>query len=101
MIAPEFTYVNMVSLLPYLQQHQLVTRDQEHHLSIEVHSPVKKAELLLSYLKAKGDGSLQKILCCLNLADEHTGHKDIADKLKQIMEANNIKCANFCADHCK
>ena len=89
----------MVSLFPYLRQHHLVTRDEEHHLSIEGHSDVKKAQLLLGYLKTKGDESLQKILCCLNLAHEHSGHKDIAVKLKQKMEANNIKCADFCAKH--
>ena len=102
MIAPDFrTNVNIVTLLPYLQQHDLVTSDEEHHLCTEVHSDVKKAQLLLDYLKRKGDGSLQMILCCLNLADGHSGHKDIAVKLKQIMEANNIKCADFCAEHSK
>ena len=99
-IAPEFSNVNMVSLLPYLQEHLLVTTDEKHHLSIEVHSDVKKAQLLLGYLKRKED-ILKKILCCLNLADEHSGHKDIAVKLKQIMEDNNIKCDDFCAKHSK
>ena len=91
----------MVSLLSFLQQHHLVTSDEEHHLITEVHSGVKKAQLLLSYLKRKGDDSLQKILCCLNLADEHSGHKQIAVKLKKLMEDNNIKCADFCAEHPK
>ena len=91
----------MSALLPYLQQHNLVTRDEEHHLITEVHSDIKKAQLLLGYLKRKGDKSLQKFLCCLNLAHDHLGHKDIAVKLKQTMEANNIKCADFCAEHSK
>ena len=76
---PEFTAnVNIVSLLPYLQQHNLVTRDEEHYLITDMHSDVKKAQMLLGYLKRKGNESLQKILCCLNLAHDHSGHKDIA-----------------------
>ena len=101
LIAPYFTAnVNIVTLLPYLQRHNLVTRDEEHHLSVKVLSSVRKARMLLSYLKAKGDKlSLQMILCCLNLADEHSEHKVIAVKLKQIMEANNINVYDFCGEH--
>ena len=91
----------MDTLLPYLQAHQLVTRDEEHHLSSMMHSSSKKGQMLLGYLKTKGHESLQRILCCLNSAHEHIGHKGVADKLKQIMEAENIKCADFCSDHRK
>ena len=102
LIAPDFTAnVNMDALLPYLQQHHLVTRNEEHHLSSKNHSFIEKAQMLLGYLKTKGDESLQRILCCLNLAHEHIGHKGVADKLKQVLKANNIKCADFCSDHSK
>ena len=102
LIAPDFTAnLNMVTLLPYLLQHHLVTRNEEHHLSILLHSPSEKAQLLLGYLKTKGDERLQRVLCCLNLAHDHIGHKEVADKLKQIMKDHNIRCADFCSDHCK
>ena len=91
----------MATLLPYLQQHQLLTRDQEHYLSSEAHSEGNKALNLLSYLKFKGTGSLQKFLCSLNLACEHKGHKEIADKLKQEMQENDINCDDFCSPKCK
>ena len=101
-IAPDFTAkVNMDTLLPYLQKHLLVTRDEEYCLSSIMYCSSKKAQMLLGYLKTKKDGSLQLILCCLNSAHEHIGHKEVADTLKQIMEAKNIKCADFCSDHCK
>ena len=100
-IAPDFTAkVNMDTLLPYLQKHLLVTRDEEYCLSNIMYRSSKKAQMLLGYLKTKKHGSLQLILCCLNSAHEHIGHKEVADKLKQIMEAKNIKCADFCSDHC-
>ena len=101
-IAPYLTnLVCMVTLLPYLQQHQLLTRDQEHYLRSETHSEGNKAQNLLSYLKFKGTGSLQKFLCSLNLACEREGHKEIADKLKQEMQENDIDCDNFCSPKCK
>ena len=54
----------------------------------------------MSYLKHKGPESLQKFLCCLNLAHEHMGHKGIADKLKRAMQANGIYCDDFCCSEC-
>ena len=91
----------MDTLLPYLQQHFLVTRDEEEHLSSMMHSSREKARMLLSYLKSKGDDSLQKVLCCLNLAHEHIGHKTVADRLKQVMESIGLKCAGFCSNCCQ
>ena len=89
-----------MTLLPYLIQHHLVTHDEEYHLSGMVYSPVEKSQLLLGYLRQKGPGSLQMFLCCLNLVHEHRGHKDIAEKLKQRMQANGIDCNDFC-DYCR
>ena len=101
-IAPEFVaLVNVNDLLPYLLQHQLLNRNEEEHLVQFIHTSIEKAQMLLGYLKRKGADSLQKFLCCLNLAHEHTGHKEVADKLKQLMEANGINCTNFCSDNCK
>ena len=91
----------MESLLPYLQGHHLVTGDEEYHLTSTLHSSAFKSQMLLSYLKHKGRESLQKFLCSLNLANEHIGHKIIADRLKKAMQANGIDCDDFCSDYCK
>ena len=88
----------MESLLPFLQQHQLLTRDEIHHLSSMLYSSSEKAQKLLGYLKTKGGDSLQRVLCCLKLAHEHTGHKEVADKLKQLMQDCSIKCTDFCTN---
>ena len=101
-IAPDFTaLVNMESLLPFLQKHNLVTGNEEHHLMNMNYSSTEKAQMLLGYLKHKGDGCLQNFLCCLNSADEHMGHKELAEKLKKIMQSSGIHCGNLCSDDCK
>ena len=91
----------MDTLLPYLEVHCLVTSDEEYHLKSEQHSPFKKSQMLKDYLRHKGPGSLQMFLCCLNLAHEHMGHKGIAEKLKEAMQASGIDCDDFCSDKCK
>ena len=100
-IAPALKNVNIVSLFPYLQSHHLVTEDEQYNLSNTIYTPTQKSGMLLKYLKHKGNGSLQKFLCCLNLAHEHTGHKDIADKLEQKLKDSDIECSDFCSDECK
>ena len=91
----------MDTLLPYLLQHSLLTRDEEYHLRNIIYSFSEKAQMLLSYLKSKGDDSLQRLLCCLNLAHEHLGHKIVADRLKQVMQANGVRCTDFCSANCQ
>ena len=101
-IAPDFTVlVNMESLVPFLQKHHLLTSNEEYDLLNIIYSPNKRAQMLLGFLKHKGDGCLQKFLCCLNSADEHTGHKELAEKLKGTMQSNDIDCGNFCSDDCE
>ena len=93
--------VNMEVLLPFLQQHQLVTTDEESYLSNMLYSSRQKARWLLSYIKHKGDGTLQLLLCSLHLAHEHKGHKELADKLKRHMRTTGISCTEFCSDDCR
>ena len=87
-------------MLPYLQQHNLVTDDEQDNLNNMMYTLGKKSQLLLSYLKSKGHESLQMFLCSLNLAHEHRGHKGIAKKLKEKMQANGIECEDFCSPEC-
>ena len=62
-----------------------------------MHTSNENALKLVRILKRKGSGTLQKLLCCLNLACEHTGHKEIAEKLKQEMEAKGIDFDDYCS----
>ena len=84
--------VNTDSLSPYLLQYNLISPDEHHNLTNQLYPPGKRADFLLSYLRRKGIGVLQKFLKCLYLADDHLGHKDIADKLKEQMQLNGINC---------
>jgi len=68
---------------------------------IIIYSPGQKAQILISYLKQKGVSSLQKLLCSLNIAHEHNGHKGIADKLKQKIHSNGFDCNNFYSHDCE
>ena len=93
-IAPCVTsLVNLGALVPYLQKH-LLTEEEESYLSNMLYSSNTKAQMLLRYLKHKGDGSLQMFLCSLNLAHEHKGHKELAEKLKKHMQTTGIHCTS-------
>ena len=98
LIAPDvIALVNMEVLLPFLQQHQLVTVDEGSYLNNLMYSTQQKAQWLLSYIRHKGDGSLQLLLGCLHLA-----HKLVlAEKLKKHMQTTGIHCEEFCSDDCK
>ena len=102
LVAPNLRdHGNTKTLLPYLQKHQLVTSDEEFYLLSNSYSPGDRNQKLTNYLKHKGAESLQKFLCCLNLAHEHAGHKVIADELKQIMQTKGINHNDFCSDDCE
>ena len=77
-------------MLPYLLKHELLTSDEENDISNKLRTSNENAQKLVRILRRKGSETLQKLLCCLNLACEHTGHKEIAEKLKQEMEAKDI-----------
>ena len=101
-IAPDFVVlIHIETLFPFLQKHNLVSKVEEYYSMNIIYSPTERARMLLGYLKRKGDECLQKVLCCLNLADKHIGHKELAEKLKRIMQSSGIDCDNFCSDDCK
>ena len=111
LIAPDITAdVNVDTLLPHLYFHQLINCDQNFHLGHMRHSTAIKALMLLLLLyyklnrgccaKEKQNEYLQKFVCCLNLAHEHKGHKEIADKLKHTMLTYGIGCDSFCSHYC-
>ena len=82
--------VNLGALVPYLQKRQLLTNEEESYLSNMLYSSNTRAQMLLRYLKHKGDGSLLMFSCSLNLAQEHKGHKELAEKLKRQTQITGI-----------
>jgi len=96
-IAVDFTkYINLDALLPYLQSHQMLTNDQVYYCRSSSSTPTKKAKELLRLLKQKGKKSLQKLLCCLTNETTHSGHKNVATKLKDAMELYNFNGKLVC-----
>ena len=77
--------INLIELMPFLQKHRLVTKNENYHLTSPTTAPGEAAQQLLCILKSKGDGTLQKFLCSLNSEKQHLGHKDIATKLTELI----------------
>ena len=79
--------INLNQLMPFLQKHGLVTSDESYHLTSTSIAPGEAAQQFLRILKSKGDGMIQKFLCSLNSEKQHLGHKDIATKLTELINA--------------
>jgi len=60
--------------------------------------PSQRAQELLKYLRHKGSGVLQKLLCCLKKDAEHSGHKDVAAKLIEAIEIYKFDNELTCPD---
>ena len=95
--------INLNELMPFLQKHGLVTNDENYHLTSAATAPGQGAQQLLQILKSKGDGTLQKFLCCLNSERQHLGHKDVAIKLTELMnkyhQGLQMQFCSLCAKH--
>ena len=89
--------INLSALMPLIQKHGLVTNDEYYHLTCVTTAPGEGAQKLLHYLKYKGDGTLQKLLCSLHLETEHAGHKDIATELTELLNKYGLQM-QYCSE---
>jgi len=95
-IAVDFTkYINLDALLPYLLAHQMLTNDEVYYCRSSSTTPTQ-TKALLQLLKQKGKKSLQKLLCCLTNETTHSGHKNVATKLKDAMELYDFNGKLIC-----
>ena len=76
-------YINLVSLVPYLNKHGILTSEERFHLSSSHKSPTEKVNYLLQYLESKGEDTVQKFLLALKDEKEHSGHAELCKLLKQ------------------
>ena len=76
-------YINMVSLIPYLNKHGILTSDERFYLNNSSKSPSEKVTFLLQYLERKGEETVQKFLQALKEEREHSGHTELCRLLKQ------------------
>jgi len=83
-LSPEMTrYINMMSLIPYLNKYGILTSDQRHHLNSPYKAPGEKVTYLLGFLESKGEETIQKFLLALKEAKEHTGHIELCRLLNK------------------
>ncbi|XP_065907908.1 uncharacterized protein [Dysidea avara] len=89
--------INLNALIPLLLKHNLLTNDQNYYLANEAIAPSRRAQSLLDILKCKGNGTLQKLLCCLTSEKQHAGHKDIASDLTELLKRHQCNAEMFCS----
>ncbi len=77
--------MNVQSLLPYLQEQELLTRHEYEKLTQEVHTKTQSEQnhYLLRILPTKGEHAFERFFTCLTQADEHLGHEQLVKILSQ------------------
>ncbi len=77
--------MNVQSLLPHLQEQELLTTHEYEKLTQEVHTktPCELNHLLLRILPTKGEYAFERFLKCLTGADEHLGHRQLVKLLRR------------------
>lgn len=97
-IVVQFTgLIDMITILPQLLKHQLLTGDEAYKCLSPTIPPQQKAHELLSYLKHKENEVLQKLLCSLCKETTHAGHKDVATVLQDAMRSHNLEFGQICS----
>lgn len=76
-------YINMVSLVPYLNKYGILTSEERFYLNSNSKSPTEKVNYLLQYLESKGEETIKKFLQALKEASEHTGHIELCRLLRE------------------
>ena len=87
----------METLTPVLLKHHLLTDDEAFICQFSYLSRGIKAQYLLLCLQRKGRKTLHKLLCCINKEKKHSGHKDLAAKLKDTMKSYNFEDELVCS----
>lgn len=81
---PEMSkHIDMISLIPFLNKYGILTQAERFYLSSETHSPPEKVTYLLQHLDCKGGITVKDFLKALHDANEHTGHIELCELLKE------------------
>lgn len=76
-------YINMSSLIPYMNKHKVLTKNERFYLNDITKSPSDKVTYLLSYLEGKGPATMNGFLRALREEKEHSGHAVLCSLLVQ------------------
>ena len=101
--------LNFQSISPHLRSHRLLT-NHEWEIISKKDGREDQVDEFLKCLPHKGKDCLERLLECLQLSLDHSGHQDLISELsKHIIsdvaqsEANNLKtqvCINVCSYNC-
>ena len=76
-------YINMSSLIPYMNKHKILTRKERFYLNDDSICPSDKVTYLLSYLEGKDLGTVNNFVKALKEENEHSGHALLCSMLIQ------------------
>ena len=76
-------YINMVSLIPFLNKYGILTSEERFYLNNNHKSPTEKVNYLLQYLESKGEETVKNFLKALKEASEHSGHTELCRLLRE------------------
>ena len=79
--------LNINAVIPYLNKHDLVTRQEYEILLNDVITTDGKINKLVSWLPTKGPNALERFIICLNESGSGTGHKTLAEKIEKAVIA--------------
>ena len=76
-------YINMSSLIPYMNKHKVLTRKERFYLNDASKCPSDKVTYLLSYLEGKDPDTVNGFVKALKEEKEHSGHALLCSLLVQ------------------
>ena len=76
-------YINMVSLIPFLNKYGILTSEERFYLNNNHKSPTEKVNYLLQYLESKNEETVKDFLKALKEASEHSGHTELCRLLRE------------------
>ena len=83
-------HMNLMSILPYLNAHLLLTNVENEEMQMDVVTESEKIIKFLTALEKKGEEGFHKFLAALEEATDQNTHQEIAKKLKQTLQTS--KC---------
>ena len=84
------------TILPHMNKYNLLTRPENEKLTNPYNTTSDKVNYLVEILPRKGNGWLDKLICCLKDSTEGTGHSKIIEELQQAKRSEGEKGSQIC-----
>jgi len=76
-------YLSLQELIPLLRKSELLTAEEWDEISLRQQTQQQKVDYFVQLLPRKGGHAYEKFLTCLELEKEHSGHVELAEKIKE------------------